>query len=97
MTRLKNYYVVASDLGADIDTMLTNSARFLIPGVCGEHGINMSEMIWFEHSQQNSSLNVAIPKPASSCCASCSKMVDIEWRPARINEIEHLKQFLPDI
>lgn len=96
---LKKYYIVASDLGAGSGTSITNSAKFLIPWICEKHNIKLSEMVWFESYPANPSLDVVITKEAAStCCArGCSNMIYITWRPARTNEIEHLKQFIPDI
>lgn len=95
---LKKYYIVVSDLGAGSGTSVTNSAKFLIPWVCEGHGINMSDMIWFEHYPNNPSVDVAIPRAVSSCCSrGCSNMIDVTWRPARPNEINHLKHFISDI
>jgi hypothetical protein len=101
---LKNYYIVVSDLGAGSGTSITNAAGFLIPFVCREHNIDLKDMMWFEHYPHNESeakptLDVVTPKPVeSSCCgAGCSAMVNVEWRPARPNEINHIERFIPDI
>lgn len=95
---LKKFYIVATDLGPDSGTSITNSAKFLIPWICDKNNINMSEMVWFENYPSNPSLDVVIPKPVSACCSrGCSNMIDVTWRPARSNEIDHLKHFIPDI
>lgn len=100
VTFMKKYYIVATDLGSDTGTSLTNNAQILIPLVCATHNIDFHEMLWFEHyphddSKSEPTLEVVIPKLMQSCCPSaCSKRVSVQWRPARINEIAHLKQFI---
>lgn len=100
---LKNFYVVVSDLGMDSGVSITNAAGYLIPFVCREHRIELDDMIWFEHyphkkSDAKPTLDVVTPKPMNSCCgAACSAMLNVEWRPARHNEITHIERFIPDI
>ena len=99
---LKKYYIIASDIGVGSGISITNGAQFLIPFVCRTHEISMDTMVWFEHypHKKDPTLDVLTPKLIQACCPSgCSgkNSVVIEWRPARKNEIEHLKQFIPDI
>ena len=96
---LKKYYIVASDLGLKFGTSITNGAQVLIPHVCETHNIDIDEMVWFEHyphddCELDPTLDVVVPKPISTCCL---QVVSVEWRPARVNEIRQLKQFIPDI
>jgi hypothetical protein len=98
VVRLKKYYIVASDLGANTGTSITNSAKFLIPWICEKHNISLNEMVWFENYPAYPSLDVVITKTASSCCErGCSNLIDVAWRPALENEKDHLKTFIPDI
>ena len=103
VTQLKNYYIVASDLGNGPGTSISHSAPFLIPLVCQQYKIGLAEMIWFEHyphkeGHDGPTLDVAMPGPSKSCCGSaCSQMIAVDWRPARPNEITHLQLFMPDI
>ncbi|MBU1172602.1 MAG: hypothetical protein KKD44_23835 [Proteobacteria bacterium] len=99
VTQLKNYYVVASDPGDSSGTFIQNAAQILIPMVCREHTINYYEMVWFEHRQTNEpTLTVVTPSAAKACCGSaCSQMITLDRRPARPNEISHVKQFLSDL
>ena len=57
-------------------------------------------MLLFEHYPHNDcqsepKLDVVTPKLMQSCCPSaCSNRVSVKLRPARSNEIAHLKQFI---
>lgn len=100
ITFMKKYYIVATDLGSGTDSSITNNAQILIPLVCATHNIDFHEMLWFEHyphddSKSEPTLEVVITTPMQACCPSaCSKRISVQWRPARINEITHLKQFI---
>lgn len=100
---IKNYYIVASDLGAGSGTSISYGAQTLIPHVCTAHNIAMEEMVWFEHyphdnCDKDPTLDVVTPKPVQSCCPSaCFQGISVESRPARSNEVTHLKQFVPDL
>lgn len=100
---LKKYYIVATDLGPGSGTSITNSVEYLIPRVCEAHGVDIDKMVWFEHyphknTEHKPSLDIVIPTPETSCCQmACAKRVSATWRPARENEVKHLKHFIPDI
>ncbi len=97
---LKKYYIVATDHGADPNSSITTGAEVLIPLVCATHNIGLEEMVWFEYypntdSVKKPTLDVVTVSPIKSCCPSaCSQRVSVKWRPARVNEIEHLKKFI---
>lgn len=95
VVNIKKYYIIASDSGTGAS--ISHSAEFLIPWVCQGKGIDLNEMVWFE--KKPDSLVVAVTKPSSGGCSKgcCLQTVDVAWRPARDNEVQHLKQLVPEI
>ena len=95
---LKNYYIVASDLGNDTDTSITDEAEILISLVCSQHNIAIEKMIWFEHyphtgNESVATINVATPQTKISLPSVCSRF-SVKQRPATENEINHLNEFI---
>lgn len=95
---LKKYYIIATDPGGNSGAALSSSEEVLIPLICATHNIDFHEMVWFEHypgTDSEPTLEVVTPTPIKcSCPSACSQRVSLAWRPARKNEIEHLKQFI---